>query len=217
MSYSPYIPCHCVPRCLSWVILVFNVFGLLNYRVSKDVSDMHGLIMHTYNARNTDLRVDHLGLHKALCVLMGWDFTEAPDDSKAYQLLSADDAQANRDDLIIWPPTVLIHNTSSGKKKDGRFEGMGNKEMDYRLQGTSDFCIHYCPGVILTKVNGVKEKLAATVCLSCLTLFSQILNQSCGWLQSGRTDLMCYLYLVNALVPIPLTPSTLARQVASAY
>ncbi|RWW62372.1 hypothetical protein BHE74_00030497, partial [Ensete ventricosum] len=102
---------------------------------SKDFADVHGLIMHTYSSQNADLRVDHLGLHKALCVLMGWNYLKAPENSKAYQLLSADDAQASREDLIIWPPTVIIHNTSSGRRKDGRIEGMGNREMDNILKG----------------------------------------------------------------------------------
>lgn len=81
------------------------------------------------------MRVDHLGLHKALCVLMGWNYVKAPENSKAYQLLSPDDSQANREDLILWPPIVIIHNTNLGRRKDGRMEGMGNKEMDNKLKG----------------------------------------------------------------------------------
>ncbi|KAJ8483602.1 hypothetical protein OPV22_016087 [Ensete ventricosum] len=103
-------------------------------RASKDFADVHGLIMHTYSSQNANLRVDHLGLHKALCVLMGWNYSRTPENSKSYQLLSAGDAQANREDLIIWPPTVIIHNTSSGMRKDGRVEGMSNREMDNRLK-----------------------------------------------------------------------------------
>ncbi|XP_020259407.1 uncharacterized protein LOC109835790 [Asparagus officinalis] len=105
-----------------------------HFRASKEFSDVHGLIMHAYSSQNPDLRVDHLGLHKAMCVLMGWDYTKAPENSKAYQSLSAADASANRDDLVMWPPVVIIHNTNSGKRKDGRMEGMGNKEMDLKLK-----------------------------------------------------------------------------------
>ncbi|OVA05449.1 XS domain [Macleaya cordata] len=101
-------------------------------RASKEFPDMHGLIMHTYNS--TDLRVDHLGLHKALCVLMGWNYAKAPENSKAYQSLSADEAAASMDDLIMWPPLVIIHNTNSGRGKDGHVEGMGNKTMDNKLK-----------------------------------------------------------------------------------
>ena len=93
--------------------------------------------MHAYSSQNTDLHVDHLGLHKALCVLMGWNYAKAPENSKAYQSLSSDVASANRDDLIIWPPTMIIRNTNSGSRKDGRMEGMGNKEMDMKLKGKS--------------------------------------------------------------------------------
>ncbi|XP_062108341.1 uncharacterized protein LOC133819177 [Humulus lupulus] len=103
-------------------------------RSSKDFPDMHSLIMHTYNLDNADLRVDHLGLHKALCVLMGWSYSKPPDNSKAYQFLSADEAAANRDDLVIWPPMVIIHNTLTGKNKEGRMEGLGNKVMDSKIR-----------------------------------------------------------------------------------
>ncbi|KAH7573776.1 hypothetical protein ACOSP7_007638 [Xanthoceras sorbifolium] len=104
------------------------------HRSSKDFPDMHALIMHTYNSDSADLRVDHLGLHKALCVLMGWNYSKLPDNSKAYQFLPSDEAAANQDDLIMWPPTVIIHNTITGKGKDGRLEGLGNKAVDKTIR-----------------------------------------------------------------------------------
>lgn len=103
-------------------------------RSSKDFPDMHGLVMHAYNSDNADLLVEHLGLHKVLCILMGWSYLMPPDNSKAYQLLSADEAAANQDDLIMWPPLVIIHNTMTGKGRDGRVEGLGNKTMDNKLR-----------------------------------------------------------------------------------
>ncbi|KAK2404839.1 protein SUPPRESSOR OF GENE SILENCING [Trifolium repens] len=96
--------------------------------------DIHALIMHTYNPDNADSRADHLGLHRALCVFMGWNHSKPPDNSKAYQYLSADEAEANRDDLIMWPPLVIIHNTNTGKSRDGRMEGLGNKWMDGKIR-----------------------------------------------------------------------------------
>lgn len=66
---------------------------------------------------------------------MGWNYSKPPDNSKAYQLLSADEAAANQDDLISWPPVVIIHNTITGKGKDGRVEGFGNKAMDNIIRG----------------------------------------------------------------------------------
>ncbi|KAI0516367.1 hypothetical protein KFK09_009040 [Dendrobium nobile] len=103
-------------------------------RGSKDFTDVHGLVMHAYHSQNSDLRIEHLGLHKALCVMLGWNHAKVPDISKEYQSLTADEARANREDLILWPPTVIIHNTSTGKKKDRRTEGLGNKEMDVKLK-----------------------------------------------------------------------------------
>ncbi|KAH6821576.1 RNA recognition motif XS domain protein [Perilla frutescens var. hirtella] len=103
-------------------------------RSSKDFPDTHSLIMHAYNSESADSLVDHLAFHKALCILMGWNYLMPPNNSKAYQNLSAGDAEANVDDLIIWPPTVLIHNTITGKGRDGRMEGLGNRAMDSILR-----------------------------------------------------------------------------------
>ncbi|XP_020258244.1 uncharacterized protein LOC109834620 [Asparagus officinalis] len=103
-------------------------------RTSKSFSGVHDLIMHAYTSEMSELRVDHLGLHKALCVLMGWNYAKAPETSKAYQLLSADEAAANKEDLIVWPPTVIIHNINTGRRKDGRMDGMSDKEVDMKLK-----------------------------------------------------------------------------------
>ncbi|VFQ79840.1 unnamed protein product [Cuscuta campestris] len=102
-------------------------------RDSKYYSDTHSLIMHAYHSDNADSTVDHLGFHKALCVLMGWNYLIPPSGSKSYQLFSAKEASANVDDLIIWPPLVLIQNTITGKRGDGTVEGLGNKFMDQYL------------------------------------------------------------------------------------
>ncbi|XP_027165300.1 uncharacterized protein LOC113765354 [Coffea eugenioides] len=101
---------------------------------SKDFSDMHGLIMHVYSSDHANLIVDHLGLHKAFCILMGWNYRTPPDNSKVYQFLSAEEAAANLSDLIIWPPLVIIHNTNTGKGREGRTEGLGNRAMDNYLR-----------------------------------------------------------------------------------
>ncbi|KAG8370207.1 hypothetical protein BUALT_Bualt14G0093100 [Buddleja alternifolia] len=103
-------------------------------RSSKDFTDTHSLIVHAYNSDGADSIVDHLAFHKALCILMGWNYLMPPDNSKAYQNFSANDAEANQDDLIMWPPSVLIHNTITGKGRDGRMEGIGNRAMDSILR-----------------------------------------------------------------------------------
>ncbi|GER44674.1 large proline-rich protein bag6-B [Striga asiatica] len=112
-------------------------------RSSKDFPHTHSLIMHAYSSENEATLVDHSAFHKALCILMGWNYTIPPDNSRDYQKLSPNQAEANRDDLIFWPPTVLIRNTITGKGRDGRLEGIGNKAMDSILRGIKHSSIVY--------------------------------------------------------------------------
>ncbi|KAL8047940.1 hypothetical protein ABFX02_07G031700 [Erythranthe guttata] len=105
-------------------------------RSLKEFPDTHSLILHAYNSDNAAAEsiVDHLGFHKALCVLIGWNYSMPPDNSKAYQKISAKEAESNLDDLVMWPPSVLIHNTITAKGRDGRMEGIGNRAMDSVLR-----------------------------------------------------------------------------------
>ncbi|KAM7254799.1 hypothetical protein ACFE04_020040 [Oxalis oulophora] len=57
-------------------------------------------------------RGEHLGFHKALCALMGWNSKATPNSSWTRQELADCDARALKEDLIIWPPVVFIHNSS---------------------------------------------------------------------------------------------------------
>ncbi|KAL6654039.1 hypothetical protein ACP70R_007504 [Stipagrostis hirtigluma subsp. patula] len=99
----------------------------------RDSIDLHALLNHAYHAKNAEHRADHLGLHKAICVLMGWNYSVDPVHKNAYQTLSTGDAEANQGDLILWPPTVIIENTYKSKN-DGQKESMSNKEMESKLR-----------------------------------------------------------------------------------
>ncbi|XP_072951287.1 uncharacterized protein [Typha angustifolia] len=83
---------------------------------SKEFTDIHSLITHSYHSRKVGVKTDHLGLHKALCVLMGWNWLVAPDNSKAYQSSPVAEANFLKEDLILWPPLVILHNSSIEKK-----------------------------------------------------------------------------------------------------
>ncbi|KAJ1275929.1 hypothetical protein BS78_05G174000 [Paspalum vaginatum] len=98
----------------------------------RDSVDLHALLNHAYHAKNQEHRADHLGFHKALCVLMGWNYSVAPVHKTAYQAISTADAEANQGDLILWPPTVIIENAYKSKN-DGQKDGMTNKEMESKL------------------------------------------------------------------------------------
>ncbi|GMH11482.1 hypothetical protein Nepgr_013323 [Nepenthes gracilis] len=80
---------------------------------SKEFLDTERLVKHAYMSHKVGLRAQHLGLHKAICVLMGWNSVAAPDGvTWVPQLLPQAEALALKEDLILWPPVVIVHNIS---------------------------------------------------------------------------------------------------------
>jgi len=78
--------------------------------------DIHSLLTHSYHSLKAGLRTDHLGFHKALCVLNDWNWLVVPDTSNAYRRRIPSEIKALKEDLILWPPIVIIHNSSIGNK-----------------------------------------------------------------------------------------------------
>lgn len=89
-------------------------------RFSKPYADTHSLVMHTFVSRKRGLRAEHLGLRKAICTLMGWSSVIEPGDGKSYQQITVEEAKANKKDLILWPPAIIVHNASAGKTSNGQ-------------------------------------------------------------------------------------------------
>jgi hypothetical protein len=71
------------------------------------------LVQHAFMSHKIGLRAQHLGLHKAICVLMGWN-SSVPCDAItcAPEILPDEEAFAQKEDLMLWPPLVVIHNIS---------------------------------------------------------------------------------------------------------
>lgn len=86
---------------------------LFVYSVSKEFLDTQRLITHAYMCLKGGLRARHLGLHKAVCVLMGWN-TVVPYDTKTWvpEVLPPAEAMSQKEDLILWPPLIVIRNIS---------------------------------------------------------------------------------------------------------
>lgn len=60
------------------------------------------------------LRTQHLGLHKAICVLLGWKNEAAPNVVTWFpETISSAERLAQKEDLIIWPPVIIIHDSPS--------------------------------------------------------------------------------------------------------
>ncbi|KAL6530025.1 hypothetical protein OROMI_028670 [Orobanche minor] len=85
-----------------------NVCG----RKSEEFVDMKSLVQHALTSPTIDLRALHLGFHKALCQMMGWKSAISSDSSWICEILPDADAAALKEDLIIWPPVVIILNSS---------------------------------------------------------------------------------------------------------
>ncbi|WVZ88601.1 hypothetical protein U9M48_035101 [Paspalum notatum var. saurae] len=87
--------------------------------VARKFPDLDALVSHAYDTCKTGLRTKHLGFHRALCILMGWNWQVAPDTSKAHHSISSEQLNAMRGDLMLWPPVIVIHNSSIvNKAKD---------------------------------------------------------------------------------------------------
>ncbi|KAJ7974937.1 XS domain protein [Quillaja saponaria] len=74
--------------------------------LSKEFMDTQRLVNHAFMSRKIGLRAKHLGLHRAICVLLGWD-TVVPHDTITWvpHVLPDAEALAQKEDLILWPPS----------------------------------------------------------------------------------------------------------------
>ncbi|KAL9262613.1 hypothetical protein AKJ16_DCAP17873 [Drosera capensis] len=86
---------------------------------SKDFLDTKAIATHAFSSSKVGLRCKHLGFHKALCVLMGWESSVSSNGRWSCNTLADADACAVNKDLIIWPPVVIIHHSPFGKSHLG--------------------------------------------------------------------------------------------------
>ncbi|KAF8403236.1 hypothetical protein HHK36_011337 [Tetracentron sinense] len=89
--------------------------------LSKEFVDTRRLVTHAYMSLKVGLRAQHLGYHKALCVLMGWNVAPLDNSMWVHRVLPNAESLALKEDLILWPPLVIIHNSSIlNNDPDGR-------------------------------------------------------------------------------------------------
>ncbi|KAL5568889.1 hypothetical protein UlMin_025464 [Ulmus minor] len=90
---------------------------------SKDFANTQRLVTHAFMSHKAGLRTEHLGLHKAICVLLGWS-TVIPEETITWvpQVLPKEEALAQKEDLIIWPPVFIIHNISMSDHNPERWK-----------------------------------------------------------------------------------------------
>ncbi|PIA27247.1 hypothetical protein AQUCO_08200039v1 [Aquilegia coerulea] len=80
---------------------------------SKAFANSHRLASHAFVSSKPRLRADHLGLHKALCVLMGCN-SDVTGNTWVRQILPDAEALPIKEDLILWPPLTIILNSTTG-------------------------------------------------------------------------------------------------------
>ncbi|KAF8658146.1 hypothetical protein HU200_059617 [Digitaria exilis] len=113
------------------------VLDLVNpVSVARKFPDVDALLSHAYDTCKAGLRTKHLGFHKALCVLMGWNWLVAPDTSKAHHSIPYEEVNAMRGDLMLWPPVVVIHDSSFvNKTEDSEEKIVSMEEIEGVLAG----------------------------------------------------------------------------------
>ncbi|KAI4295049.1 hypothetical protein MLD38_040674 [Melastoma candidum] len=129
---------------------------------SKEFKDTQGLAKHCLMSRRIGLKAQHFGLHKAICVLLGWGITTMDMFNWAATVLPQEEAQAAREDLILWPPIVVIHNISMviDNPEEQKVISVNNVESFLRGKGFAAGKMTVCNGkpadqsVILAKFLG---------------------------------------------------------------
>jgi hypothetical protein len=106
------------------------------YSFSKEFMDTQRLVTHAFMSHKVGLRAQHLGLHKAICVLLGWN-TVFPQDTITWspEILPAAEALSQKEDLILWPPLFIIHNISMSDSNPRKWKVVSEEEIEVFLRG----------------------------------------------------------------------------------
>ena len=103
---------------------------------SKEFLDTQRLVTHAFMSHKVGLRSQHLGLHKAICVLLGWN-TVVPEDTITWspEVLPIAEALAQKEDLILWPPLIVVHNISMSDSNPRKWKVVKVEEVEAFLRG----------------------------------------------------------------------------------
>ncbi|KAJ6909161.1 hypothetical protein NC652_020209 [Populus alba x Populus x berolinensis] len=112
---------------------------------SKEFMAAQNLVQHAFMSHKIGLRAQHLGLHKAICVLMGWN-SSVPCDAIACvpEILPAEEAVSQKEDLMLWPPLVVIHNISMSNNNPEHQKVIPIEGVEAFLRGKLHFILISC-------------------------------------------------------------------------
>ncbi|BFG21086.1 hypothetical protein CerSpe_073600 [Prunus speciosa] len=103
---------------------------------SKEFMDTRRLVTHAFMSHKVGLRAQHLGLLKAVCVLLGWS-TVVPSDTVTWvpHILPKEEALAQKEDLILWPPVIIVHNISMSDNNPQNWKVVTIEALEAFLRG----------------------------------------------------------------------------------
>ncbi|CAL1367089.1 unnamed protein product [Linum trigynum] len=118
---------------------------------SKDFVDTLSLAQHASTSSKVGSRSEHLGFHKALCLMMGWKWNVdevLKNGPWVRQKLPNAEALSLKEDLILWPPVVVIHNGSISNENPNRRIIVSIEELRSVLRGKgfSHSIVNICRG-----------------------------------------------------------------------
>ena len=124
------------------VYILLAKFTRIFISKSKEFVDALSLPQHASRTLEGS-RAEHLGLHKALCWLMGWSSEIAPNGLWVRMILPPVEVLALKEDLIIWPSVLIIHNSSIAIDK--RYEGVAIscEKLEAAVRGKPCLCCNY--------------------------------------------------------------------------
>ncbi|XP_041989773.1 uncharacterized protein LOC121741137 [Salvia splendens] len=133
---------------------------------SKEFVGTDRLAMHAVTSKKVGVRSQHLGLHKALCTLMGWKITDHPSSEWRREVMTDAETQVLKEDIIIWPPIVVVHNSSIDNTSPGERVIISSEKLDTKLRDMGyKSIVKVCYGkpanqsVLLVKFNGTLSGL----------------------------------------------------------
>lgn len=101
--------------------------------VSEEFGDTESLVLHAFTSERVGVRSLHLGLHKALCALMGWKSAQPYDTTWVCESLSNVEHLSIKEDLILWPPVLIVHNNSIGDQNESQRVIVSVQELENKL------------------------------------------------------------------------------------
>ncbi|KAL2899506.1 Protein SUPPRESSOR OF GENE SILENCING 3 [Bienertia sinuspersici] len=134
---------------------------------SKEFIQAKDVATHAFTSLKVGLRAPHLGFHRAICTLMGWDPDISSNGRWICKSLPDVEARALKEDLILWPPIVVIHNGSAGDFYNNELVKISVEQLENSLrdmglsEGKATIC-HGKPGnpnIMLVKFNGTLSGL----------------------------------------------------------